>query len=90
MDYSQFFNMIPEATLVAILIIVFLADLIMRGERKQPALSVLACVLLAAQTAVCLLAAPASAFGGLYVTTASVNVRKVVSCVVFMSVPFAY
>lgn len=78
MDYSQFFNMIPEATLVAILIIVFLADLIMRGERKQPALSVLACVLLAAQTAVCLLAAPASAFGGLYVTTASVNVMKVI------------
>ena len=78
MDYSQFFNMIPEATLVAILIIVFLADLIMRGERKQPALNVLACVLLAAQTAVCLLAAPASAFGGLYVTTASVNVMKVI------------
>ena len=26
-DYSQFLNMIPEATLTAILLIVFLADL---------------------------------------------------------------
>ncbi len=78
MNYSQFFNMIPEASLVAILIIVFLADLIMRGEKKQSALSLLMCVLLVAQTGICLVASPASAFGGIYVTTAAVNVMKVI------------
>lgn len=78
MNYSQFFNMIPEATLVAILIIVFLADLIMRGEKKQSALSLLMCVLLVVQTGICLVATPASAFGGIYITTAAVNVMKVI------------
>ena len=34
MDYSQFFNMIPEAGLIAVLVIVFLADLILKGEKK--------------------------------------------------------
>ena len=35
MDYSQFFNMIPEAGLIAVLVIVFLADLILKGEPPQ-------------------------------------------------------
>ena len=35
MDYSQFFNMIPEAGLIAVLVIVFLADLILKGEKKH-------------------------------------------------------
>ena len=79
MNYSQFFNMIPEATLVAILIIVFLADMIMRGTgKKQSALNLLMCALLVVQTGVCLLAAPATAFGGIYVTTATANVMKVI------------
>ena len=79
MNYSQFFNMIPEATLVAILIIVFLADMIMRGTgKKQSALNLLMCALLVVQTGVCLWAAPATAFGGIYVTTAAANVMKVI------------
>lgn len=78
MDYSQFFNMIPEATLVAILIIVFLADLIMKGEKKVSSLALLMNVLLVVQTAVCLTAEPSSAFGGLYVTGDAVNVMKVI------------
>ena len=79
MNYSQFFNMIPEAMLVAILIIVFLADMIMRGTgKKQSALNLLMCALLVVQTGVCLWAAPATAFGGIYVTTAAANVMKVI------------
>lgn len=78
MDYSQFFSMIPEATLVAILIIVFLADLIMKGEKKVSSLALLMNVLLVVQTAVCLWAEPASAFGGIYVTNDAVNVMKVI------------
>ena len=78
MDYSQFFYMIPEATLVAILIIVFLADLIMKGEKKVASLALLMDVLLVVQVAVCFMAGPASAFGGIYVTTEAANVMKVI------------
>ena len=78
MDYSQFFNMIPEATLVAILVIVFLADLIMKGEKKVASLALLMDVLLVVQVAVCLMAGPASAFGGIYVTTEAANIMKVI------------
>lgn len=58
MDYSQFFNMLPEATLMAVLVIVFLADLILKGDKKHATLSLLAGILLAAQTAVCFIAPP--------------------------------
>ena len=38
--------MIPEAGLMAILVIVFLADLFMKGEKKHTTLSMLTCALL--------------------------------------------
>ncbi len=80
MNYGQFLNMIPEATLVAALIIVFLADFaLMKSEKKHSTLSSLTCLLLLAQTAVCALASdPAQAFAGLYVTTTAVAAMKVV------------
>ena len=78
MDYSQFFNMIPEAGLMATLVIVFLADLILKGEKKHTILSVLTGVLLLAQIAVCFVSEPASAFAGLYVSTAAAQVMKVI------------
>ncbi len=78
MDYSQFFNMLPEATLMAVLVIVFLADLILKGDRKHATLSLLAGVLLAAQTVVCFAAPAASAFSGLYEATPAANVMKVI------------
>ena len=62
MDYSQFFNMIPEATLMLALVIVFLADLIFKGERKHCYTSLLMYVGLLAQTVVCFTAAPSEAF----------------------------
>ena len=78
MDYSQFFNMIPEAGLMAILVIVFLADLFMKGEKKHATLSMLTCVLLVAQVVLCFTAQPAEAFAGLYTATAAVQVMKVI------------
>ncbi len=78
MDYSQFFNMIPEAGLMAILVIVFLADLFMKGEKKHTTLSMLTCVLLVAQVVLCFNAQPAEAFAGLYTAIAAAQVMKVI------------
>lgn len=78
MDYSQFFNMIPEAGLIAVLVIVFLADLIMKGEKKHSVLSLLTGILLVCQIAVCFFAEPASAFGGMYESTPAANVMKII------------
>lgn len=78
MDYSQFFNMIPEAGLMAALVIVFLADLILKGEKKHTALSLLTGVLLVAQIALCFTAKHATAFAGLYTATAAAQVMKVI------------
>ena len=78
MDYSQFFNMIPEAGLMAILVIVFLADLFLKGEKKHATLSMLTCALLVAQVVLCFNAQPAEAFAGLYTATAAAQVMKVI------------
>ena len=78
MDYSQFFNMIPEAGLMAALVIVFLADLILKGEKKHSVQSMLTGILLVAQIAVCFTAQPATAFAGLYTATAAAQVMKVI------------
>ena len=78
MDYSQFFNMIPEAGLMAALVIVFLAALILKGEKKHSVLSMLTGILLVAQIAVCFTAQPATAFAGLYTATAAAQVMKVI------------
>ncbi len=78
MDYSQFFNMIPEAGLITVLVIVFLADLILKGEKKHSVLSLLTGALLVCQVAFCFIAQPAEAFGGLYVSTAAASVMKVI------------
>lgn len=78
MNYSQFLNMIPEATLVAVLLIVFFADLFSSKDSERRWLNPLACALLALQIVPCALAEPASAFAGMYVATAAANVMKVI------------
>ena len=79
MDYSQFLNMIPEATLMLALIIVFCADFALsKSPRKTYVLSVLTGALLLCQLVPCFMAEPTSAFGGLYVSSAIVNVMKTV------------
>lgn len=79
MDYSQFLNMLPEATLMAILVIVFIVDFAFKNsESKHSALYMVIGLLMLAQIAPCAIAEPTSAFGGLYVTTESVNVMKLI------------
>lgn len=78
MDYGQFFRMLPEASLMAVLVIVFLADLILKGAKKHATLAALTGVLLIAQVAVCFAAQPAEAFGGMYVATTAAQVMKVI------------
>ena len=70
--------MIPEAGLMAALVIVFLADLILKGEKKHSVLSMLTGILLVSQIAVCFTAQPATAFAGLYTATAAAQVMKVI------------
>ena len=70
--------MIPEAGLKTALVIVFLADLILKGEKKYSVLSTLTGILLVAQIAVCFTAQPATAFAGLYTATAAAQVMKVI------------
>ncbi len=78
MNYGQFFNMMPEAILVGILIIVFLADLFMKGEKKHTALSMLMGILMVGQTIACCFAEPATAFGNMYVTSEAANAMKLI------------
>ena len=79
MNYGQFLHMIPEATLVATLIVVFCADFFLtKSEKKNHVLYALTAVLLALQLVPCLWARPVEAFGGLYVTSQIVNVMKTI------------
>ena len=79
MGYSQFLNMIPEATLVAILIIVFVADFASSKNNRRTWFNPLMCLLMVAQTVVSFMQKdPATAFGGMYVTTAAANVMKTI------------
>jgi len=79
MNYGQFLNMIPEATLTLILILVFLADFAFhKSESKHKVLSGLAITTMILQIIPCFMAEPVSLFGGLYATTAAGNVMKIV------------
>ena len=80
MNYTDFLKMIPEAVLVAILIITFIADFATAKKTEvrkwmNPLVSIMFCVL----TVVCLLPLPAvHAFGDMYITSSSVNVIKAI------------
>jgi len=79
LNYSEFLKMIPEATLMLALVLVFCADFALhKAERKTFVLSVLTGALLLCQLVPCFLAEPASAFGGLYVSSPIVNVMKTI------------
>ena len=79
MNYSQFLNMIPEATLMLALILVFCADFALHKSQRKPfVLGVLTGALLLCQLVPCFLAQPTQVFGGFYVTSAIVNVMKTI------------
>ena len=71
--------MIPEASLVAILIVLFVADFATAKTEERRWFNPLASVLLLLNTFVCLLPMEAqTAFGGMYVTSSAVNVMKAI------------
>ena len=83
LDYSQFLNMLPEVTLMAILVIAFIADFC--SAKKEGVVNTrswfnpLVCVLMLAHIAINI--APvdaATCFGGMYYTNASVGVIKTI------------
>lgn len=79
MGYSQFLNMIPEATLVAMLVIVFFADLFSHGKGDRKWFNPLVCIMMLIQLVVNICPQdPTSAFGGMYVTTTAVHAMKAI------------
>ena len=79
MGYSQFLNMVPEVTLVAILIIVFIADFISSRNNNRTWFNPLVCILMLIQVVATILSPDSgTAFGEMYVTTAAANVMKVI------------
>lgn len=79
MNYSQFVYMIPEAVLMAILVIVFLADMISTKKTQRKWFNPLVCVMLLAQVIVTFAQRDVvTLFGGMYVTTAAANVMKTI------------
>ena len=79
MNYSEFLKMIPEAFLVLALILVFIGDFCLnKSERKNDVLGKLTAALLVVVGVVTTTVSPESAFGGLYVSSAAVNVMKVI------------
>lgn len=80
MNYSEFMNMQPEFVLVLGLIVVFFADFFWhRNDDGKKGLSVLTSMALIATIAGSLFHnAPTSAFGGIYATTAAINVMKAI------------
>ena len=80
MNYIQFFDMVPEALLVAILIITFVADFASHGKQARPWFNPLVCVLLAALAAVTLITGDSTdtLFGGSYVATPANAMMKAI------------
>jgi NADH-quinone oxidoreductase subunit N len=79
MDYSQFLYMRPEISLIAVIILLFLYDLLAKGKARnyfQP----LTCVLLVAHIAFNLIPSPTStiAFGGMYHYAPMMSVVKTI------------
>ena len=94
MDYSQFICMVPEITLMLMLIVVFIADMMLDDEGKRyNAFYYLTASLLVVQCWACLSTIPGKAFGGLYNATDAANLMKAIltagsAIVVMMAQPW--
>ncbi|MBP3727139.1 MAG: NADH-quinone oxidoreductase subunit N [Bacteroidaceae bacterium] len=79
MTYSQFLQMIPEAVLVLLLIVVFIADFATSKQEERRWFNPFVGVLMLAAFVVSAVPwEPQSLFGGMYVTTAATNVMKAI------------
>ena len=85
MNYGQFLNMLPEVYLIGILLLVFFWDFFStkpKSEGAEPVRrnlfnSFVVC-LMTAYVVLCFFAAPAEAFGGMYVSTTAAHVMKII------------
>lgn len=79
MNYSQFLNMIPEATLMAFLVITFIADFCSAKSSERKWFNPLVSLMMVAQIAINIFPTDASeAFGGMYVTGPAIGVIKTI------------
>jgi NADH-quinone oxidoreductase subunit N len=79
MNYSEFFNMFPEITLVFALLVVFFMDFFCpRTVERKVYLGSAAAIMLITVFSACLKAEPSTAFGGIYVASEAVNVMKAI------------
>ena len=91
LDYSQFFHMMPEVTLMAMLVIVFIIDfatahkapIVITDEKTAPSprpwFNPLVCALMLIHILLnCCPTEPATVFGGMYVTTPMIGVLKTI------------
>lgn len=79
MNYSQFLHMIPEATLMAILVITFFADFCSSKTSERKWFNPLVCLLMVAHIAINIFPThTAQAFGGMYVASPSIGVIKTI------------
>jgi len=79
MNYSQFLNMIPEASLMVTLLITFIADFCSSKRADREWFNPLVCLLMVAHISLIILPAEATeAFGGMYTTGPAVDVLKTI------------
>ena len=91
LDYSQFFHMMPEVTLMAMLVIVFIIDfatahkapIVITDEKTAPSprpwFNPLMCAFMLIHILLnCCPTEPATAFGGMYATTPMIGVLKTI------------
>ena len=79
MNYSQFLNMIPEATLMVVLLITFFADFCSSKSADRKWFNPLVCLLMVAHIAINIFPTEATeAFGGMYTTGPAVGVLKTI------------
>ncbi|MCD8210584.1 MAG: NADH-quinone oxidoreductase subunit N, partial [Prevotella sp.] len=82
MNYAQFLNMIPEASLMVMLVIIFIADFASSKKGNRKWFNPLVCCLMLFQVLLCLCPEvqnlSTKAFGGMYATTPAVNVMKTI------------
>ena len=81
-NYFQFLNMVPEAILVAVLVITFIADFIAHGKEDKSWLNPLVSVMLLVSAIATLFVGDDQAvlFGGAYVATPANTMMKAILC----------
>lgn len=76
MNYGQFLTMMPEVTLMTILVITFICDFISAGKERRW-FNPVVCLLMLAHLAINIMPSVSlEAFGGMYQTNSSINVIK--------------